>query len=70
MTLTDFDYLRFGDCVRIKRGRDLGRKCVVLYIDTIDGCILVRSLDNKPFNEKNHNRRLKLTSWREVDIAN
>lgn len=68
MTGVDFDYLRVGDIVSIKRGKNEGRECIVLYIDTEDRCVLVRSLDNKPFDDRgNYNRRLKLTGWRELD---
>ena len=73
MTRFDLQFLRVGDCVVIRNGRNKGREVVVLDIlgsDDENQCILIRTLDGKPFNDRgNTNRRFKLTGWRELDIT-
>ena len=74
MTRFDLQFLRIGDCVVVKNGRNKGREAIVLDIlgsDDENPCILIRSLDLKPFNDNgNTNRRFKLTGWRELDVRN
>ena len=74
MTRFDLQFLRIGDCVVINKGNNKGREAIVLDILGLDDefpCILIRSLDLKPFIDKgNTNRRFKLTGWRELDIMN
>lgn len=69
MTKFDFEFLRFGDLVSLndKDEEDPQKNCVVCYIDTVDNMILVRSLNNQPF--KGHKTRLKLVSYKQVDIV-
>ena len=41
----------------------------ILGSDDESQCILIRSLDLKPFIDRgNTNRRFKLTGWRELDV--
>ena len=65
MTRFDLQFLRIGDCVVIKNGKNKGRGAIVLDIlgsDDESPCILIRSLDQKPFIDSgNTNRRFKLT---------
>ena len=71
MTRTEFQCLKIGDICVIKRGHDQGKKCKVIYIeDEIDACdcILVKALDCEFSTIANHNRWLRLTSSRELDI--
>lgn len=72
MTRFDLQFLRIGDCVVINKGNNKGRKAIVLDIlgpDDEHPCIVIRSLDQKPFIERgNTNRRFKLTGWRELDV--
>lgn len=74
MTRFDLQFLRIGDCVVIKNGKNKGRKAIVLDIlgsDDESPCILIRSLDHKPFIDRgNTSRRFKLTGWRELDVIN
>ena len=59
--------------ITIKNGKNKGREAIVLDIlgsEDESPCILIRSLDLKPFIDGgNTNRRFKLTGWRELDIA-
>lgn len=72
MTRYDLQCLRIGDCVVIKKGKNKGREAIVLDIlgsDDESPCILIQSLDLKPFIDGgNINRRFKLTGWRELDV--
>lgn len=74
MTRFDLQFLRIGDCVVIKNGKNKGREAIVLDIlgsDDESPCILIRSLDQKPFIDSgNINRRFKLTGWCELDAIN
>ena len=74
MTRFDLQFLRIGDCVVINKGKNKGREGIVLDIlgsDYESQCILIRSLDLKPFIDRgNANRRFKLTGWRELDVIN
>ena len=72
MTRFDLQFLRIGDHVIIKHGKNKGREAIVLDIlgsEDESPCILIRSLDLKPFIDgDNTNRRFKLTGWRELDV--
>lgn len=72
MTRFDLQFLRIGDHVTIKNGKNKGREAIVLDILGSEDefpCILIRSLDLKPFIDGgNTNRRFKLTGWRELDV--
>lgn len=70
MTKMDFDFLRFGDLVVLNEldDSDPQKECVVCYIDTVDDMVLVRSLNNQSF--KGQSTRLKLVSYKQIDIDN
>ena len=72
MTRFDLQFLRIGDRVVINKGNNKGREAIVLDIlgsDDESQCILIQSLDLKPFIDRsNTNRRFKLTGWRELDV--
>ena len=72
MTRFDLQFLSIGDHVTIKNGKNKGREAIVLDILGSEDefpCILIQSLDLKPFIDGgNTNRRFKLTGWRELDV--
>lgn len=68
MKRIEFETLKTGDIVVLKRGRDEGKKAEVVYIE--DDSILLRSMPGEIFKAiSRHNAKLKLTHWREIDFA-
>ena len=61
-----FEALKVGDIVVLRRGLDQGRKAEVVYIE--DPYLLIRSIDGKPFLVTNQPPRpLRLTGFAEVN---
>ena len=61
-----FEALKVGDIVVLRRGLDQGRKAEVVYIE--DPYLLIRSVDGKPFLVTNQPPRpLRLTGFSEVN---
>lgn len=61
-----FEALKVGDIVVLRRGLDQGRKAEVVYIE--DPYLLIRSVDGKPFLVTNQPPRpLRLTGFAEVN---
>ena len=72
MKRNEFENLKIGDIVVIKRGHDQGKKCKVIYIEReIDGCdsILLKAIDCEfKCSSWHSNRYLRLTGSHELDI--
>lgn len=66
MNKQQFENLKVGDRCVIKRGLDKGIICEVRYIE--NDSILVRPVDDSIFRAIGTNKKLRLTSWRELDI--
>lgn len=62
-----FNKLKVGDACIIKRGRDKGKLCTVLYIK--NKSILVEAEEGINFNAIGTNSKLRLTNYHEVDIV-
>jgi len=67
MNTQQFENLKIGDLCVIKRGRDKGVLCEIRYIE--DNSILVRAVGDSIFEAVDVNKKLRLTSWRELDIT-
>ena len=66
MNKQQFENLKVGDRCVIKRGLDKGILCEVRYIE--NDSILVRPVDDSVFRAIGTNKKLRLTSWHELDI--
>ena len=66
MNKEQFIKLKVGDECVIKRGRDEGKLCSVLYIK--NDSILVEAKKGTCFSAIGTNRKLRLTSYYELDI--
>ena len=67
MKKQQFEQLKVGDICVVKKGHDEGRKCRVLLID--GSSIVIKSLDGEYFRACDVRRNLRITDWRQVDIA-
>ena len=67
MTRAEFEKLKVGQLVVIKRGHDEGKTVRVIHIE--DDTILIKIVDDfLEFRAINTNRKIRLTSWKELDI--
>lgn len=66
MTMKELQELKVGDMCTIIRGLDAGRLCQVAYIE--GESVLVRSADSRRFNSLTQYGRLRLTSYRELEV--
>ena len=66
MNREQFNKLKIGDKCIVKRGRDKGKICIVLYIK--NNSVLVEAEEGTQFQAVDTNRRLRLTSYYEIDI--
>lgn len=61
-----FNKLKVGDKCIIKRGRDKGKICTVLYIK--NNSVLIEPEEGTHFQAVDTNKKLRLTSYYEIDI--
>ena len=66
MNKEQFNKLKVGDKCIVKRGRDRGKICNVLYIK--NNSVLIEAEEGTQFQAVDTNRRLRLTSYYEIDI--
>lgn len=66
MNRKQFENLKVGDLCVVRRGRDKDVLCEVRYIE--DNSILIRPVKNVDFKAIGTNKKLRLTSWYELDI--
>lgn len=65
MNKEQFNNLKVGDRCVIKRGRDEGKKCTILYIKY--DSLLIEPDEGIVFNAIQTNRKLRITSFKEID---
>lgn len=66
MNREQFNKLKIGDKCIVKRGRDKGKICIVLYIK--NNSVLIEAEEGTKFQAVDTNQRLRLTSYYEIDI--
>lgn len=66
MTRNEFENLKVGEFVKIRRGHDKDLVCKVLYIEC--DSVLIKAPRGVFFKAINTNKRLRLTGWSELDI--
>lgn len=70
MTRDQYNELRVGDECFVSRGRDIGRACLVVYLDRDDEICLIRTVDSGKFNSQNNEGRThRLINWRELSVC-
>jgi hypothetical protein len=64
MTRKDFENLKVGDSVVVRRGHDEGVLCKIRFIE--DNSVLIEAPKDRDFKAINTPKRLRLTMWHEL----